>query len=337
MPAGTLRSSRPLPAALADELQRILVERIRNTGYVAMNDADLARIVTDIRAWYRTQGGGRVLLVPHSQGALYANAAYARLTQPAADGKPTIEPKSLGIVAVATPAAYVAGGNSRYVNSRQDLVLYGLRKLLGNASVLAGNVSQPVTLDDPLGHNFQPIYLRAGTQAMSKVLGDIAAVFDALVGLEYEGLGPPFWSGVAAEVMWRPAVPASGPRCESPSRLVWVDTWSNPNLWRSETRLGVEVTELARQAKANAAAAYESGLRRYRDYLLNRPGAPIPNGPISAWWAYSADSQWVYYEEQALGPGQVEYVQCPNDSRTWQVAIDGSRWGRAHILGRCGK
>lgn len=325
----------PLPAALADELQRILVERIRGTGYVTTNDAALASIANEIRGRYRIYGPGRTVLVPHSQGSLYANSAYALLTQAANSPVPA---KSLAIVAVASPAAYVAGTNGRHVNSRQDLVLYGLRKLLGNASVLRGNVTQPLTLDDPLGHGFQAIYLRPGTPARTKLLADIAALFDALVGLEYEGLGPNFWPGVQAAVTWYPAAPATPPICEFPARLTWLDMWSDPNRWRTEWRYGVEVTELERQARVNATARYESGLRLWRDYVLNNSGTPADADAHSAWRVYSADSQWTYYWEYPPSPPQGSDVQCLNDPGRW-VRIDtgGSIRGHAHLLGRCGK
>ncbi|MDQ6960394.1 MAG: hypothetical protein Q9M27_05130, partial [Mariprofundaceae bacterium] len=60
---------------------------------------------------YRTllNDGKRVVIVAHSQGNFYANAAYDALTNASLGGNPALS-ANIGIVPVATPASIVAGG-----------------------------------------------------------------------------------------------------------------------------------------------------------------------------------------------------------------------------------
>lgn len=69
----------------------------------------------------------RVLVVPHSQGNLYTNAAYDLTFGPA----PVPPPGTLKIVGVATPDSQVKG-NGRYRTSSGDLLIKAIQATLSN-------------------------------------------------------------------------------------------------------------------------------------------------------------------------------------------------------------
>jgi hypothetical protein len=342
------RVRNPLPETLADELQRILIERIRGTGYVSLNDADLARVVDRIRS--QRMDGAKTLLVPHSQGNLYANSAYAVLTQAAINPVPT---KSLAIVGVASPASFVAGTNGRYVNSRQDLVLYGLRKLLGAGAVLPANVAQPVTLDDPLGHNFQAIYLRPNTNARAKLLADIAAALDLLRTDRLDGL---FDNGsLRSDALWEPKMFATPQApCERPARVVWFDTWSTPGKAVKRT-MDADRGALEGVVAANLQACYEKARDARKHWLTvgdTNAGMPYILCSLSlgwggggltyfdAWQVYSGDQQVLRYAEQEVGYHSYSegYLWCPEGGRH-NVYPPGvaSVWGMLRLTYACNR
>lgn len=333
----------PLPVSLSDELQRILIERIRDTGYVSLNDADLALVVDRIRR--QRTSGAKTLLVPHSQGNLYANSAYALLTQAANNPVPT---KSLAIVGVASPAAFVAGANGRYVTSRQDLVIFGLRKLLGNGSVLPGNVTQPVTLDDPLGHNFQAIYLRPNTNARTKLLSDMTQLFDSL----RTDMPDPIGVGLSALADWTSAVPPPPGFCDFPAVLRWVDGWSQSPDAVFRTVVAIDRSALEPQARANAQACYPKALDIWRQRMLtlgrfdpvpaqlqiscsSYGGGWNPDSAIAAWNAYSGDSHAVTYYESVVGSYQT-VASCPDGTRGRFVTYDLVS-AAASVVPRCNR
>ncbi|MEW5881998.1 MAG: hypothetical protein AB1761_16325 [Pseudomonadota bacterium] len=338
----------PLPVSLADELQRILIERIRGTGYVSLNDTDLARVVDRIRR--QRLSGAKTLLVPHSQGSLYANSAYALLTQ----GTDAIPAKSLAIVAVASPAAYVAGANGRHVTSRQDLVIFGLRKLLGDGSVLPGNVSQPLTLDDPLGHNFQATYLRLNTDgrrklppperlpppellpvmvdpgldtdARTKLLSDIAAVLDSLRTDRYV----PSDHNLFSRVEFYPEVAPMPPRfCKAPGRLMWWDGWSNPGQYPQYAVRrfidGAQRGELEGRVKANLQECYAKARDMYERFLRGEgnPAIMVCGDYVDllthfkAWRIHSGDRQEMTYQEEEDAMWSSRTLHCPDGSSSW--------------------
>jgi hypothetical protein len=333
------RVRNPLPETLADELQRILIERIRGTGYVSLNDADLARVVDRIRS--QRMDGAKTLLVPHSQGNLYANSAYAVLTQAAANPVPA---KSLAIVGVASPAAFVAGTNGRYVTSRQDLVIFGLRKLLGNGSVLPGNVTQPLTLDDPLGHNFQAIYLRPNTNARTKLLSDIAQVFDAL-RTSPDNTNRPI-GGTGVTLTWNPPIPAAHflggvQYCAVPARIYWSPCGAcgeDSRMWRQW--VDAQRSELEPLGRSIAESRYEAGLRIWREFVLTVLSAdrfaPRPQA-MHVWEAYSADEQSISYYYRELQPYWVELFECSDGTYRSGGEVVGAVQMGANFNGYCSR
>jgi len=103
---------------------------------------------------YTTQltQGKKVMVVAHSQGNLYANAAYYKLAS-----NPNIPIGAFGIAGVANPANEVAGGTP-YVTSKNDMVINVLRALQP-ATLPHNDSSVPLNIaNDFLGHGFLEIY-----------------------------------------------------------------------------------------------------------------------------------------------------------------------------------
>jgi hypothetical protein len=158
--------------ALVTELQDLVNASLAEASgqstafYDADVDAHSASYASDLRLGYR------VMVVAHSQGNLYANAARERLG--------SLVPgltSSFGIDAVATPAATAANG---YITSNTDLVIGLLRKL--GRTVLPANVTVPVSANDLLGHGFLEVYINDALPARRAVLSVLSSL-DA--GLSY--------------------------------------------------------------------------------------------------------------------------------------------------------
>lgn len=160
-----------LSQPLKDFITNYHVNKIKNSGFVNYSDNDLQDIVGAIRA--KIIEGQKVLLVPHSQGNLYANAAYNVLTT----GDNAIPTSAIKIMGIASPAAYVAGGGD-YVTSENDLVISGLREL--GLNVLAANLVISRTTDNILGHSMTEIYLNSSYEGRAKILQKIYASMDSL-------------------------------------------------------------------------------------------------------------------------------------------------------------
>jgi hypothetical protein len=152
--------------AFVAELQELINQLIADgSGHsTALYDSDVA----DHVAAYREElhEGNRVVVVAHSQGNLYANAARAQLMLAA----PTLM-NSFGVDAIATPAQTAADG---YTTSDKDMVI-GLLRELGR-TVLPANVEVPFRLDDFLGHGFEEIYLNAQLPARTNVVSVLSSL-----------------------------------------------------------------------------------------------------------------------------------------------------------------
>lgn len=119
----------------------------------------------------------KLLLVGHSQGALYANSMYEYITT---HGAPV---RSVGVYAVATPASYVAGGGA-YITSSEDEVIAGVRtiaKRTGAPAPLPSTIRIPNNLDRydlELGHTFKVYVDGAGNSMLRDIhneLGQLGA------------------------------------------------------------------------------------------------------------------------------------------------------------------
>lgn len=131
---------------------------------MAVRDADLRRHIQR----YKTvlMEGGRVLVVGHSQGNLYANAAHTNL----AHDPDNLPMDAFGLVAVATPSGRVAGGGP-HVTLTNDLVINSVR--LFYPDTLDGNVTNGNDGDDWKHHSFIDAYLdgdRSGPLVVNNAL-----------------------------------------------------------------------------------------------------------------------------------------------------------------------
>jgi hypothetical protein len=160
-----------IPQSLVEFVSDYHIGKIKNYGYLNYNDDDLREILGAIRS--NIVENQKILLVPHSQGNLYANATYAALTS----GDNAIPSNSIKIVGVASPAAYVAG-NGAYLTSANDLVISGLRSL--GLNVLSSNMTISFTSEDMLGHNFGDVYLNPNLEGRAKLIEKSHAAMDSL-------------------------------------------------------------------------------------------------------------------------------------------------------------
>jgi hypothetical protein len=169
VPTGIL-DGLPGGSAFVAQLQTLINQLIAdsNNQSSAFYDMDVgqhaASYASDLRA------GHRVIVIAHSQGNLYANAARARLRSLAPS-----RVASFGIDAVATPAETSFDG---YVTSDSDLVI-GLLRQLGR-TVLPSNIHVTPTLEDFLGHGFEEIYINAQLSARAAVVSLLSNIADRL-------------------------------------------------------------------------------------------------------------------------------------------------------------
>ena len=150
----------PGGAELVPVLQEIINAAIADSAAerASFYDEDVADHVARYRA--DIGSGYRVVLIAHSQGTLYANAARSRLTLE--DGEAALY---FGAALVGNVAAVAPDG---YVRSRNDLVV-GLLERLGR-TVPNWNVIVPVQVEDFLGHGFREIYINPELPARSRVV-----------------------------------------------------------------------------------------------------------------------------------------------------------------------
>lgn len=103
-----------------------------------------------------------VILLPHSQGNIYANELYNYLTQ-----TENFNRKNIAIFGFATPAKEELGKNdiysSNYVNSTNDGVINLLKFWLPSGETLRNNVDIPKHLSDLTGHSLNETYLNNET------------------------------------------------------------------------------------------------------------------------------------------------------------------------------
>ncbi len=159
-----------ITAVMAINTQQLQQRFQDQNNYV---DADAQQQATEILDAIKTEGQ-RVLLVSHSQGGLYANAAHRLVYL-----DPEVSTKSLMVVAVATPANYVAD-NGAYTTSDNDVVIKAVRQFIASQT-LPSNISVPFHFDDMSGHFFVKTYLHNDYPARNVISSNMKA---ALANLE---------------------------------------------------------------------------------------------------------------------------------------------------------
>ncbi|QQR78714.1 MAG: carboxypeptidase regulatory-like domain-containing protein [Candidatus Moraniibacteriota bacterium] len=127
--------------------------------------------------------GRRIVLVPHSQGSLYANEEWQMLS--------TSERSRVKTVAVATPSDRVASGGS-YTTLFED----NFARYLFILALPANAANTEPCEDDYLCHGFRESYLR-GTNSRTRIVNDILALLPVPVtGGTIEGVVDDGFGGV---------------------------------------------------------------------------------------------------------------------------------------------
>ncbi len=162
----------PMPDWL-QEVAKTSLTAIDQTRLVS--DGDLVSHLAMYRA--RILEGRKVLVVAHSQGNLFANAAYNILY----NGSTRITSRSFGIVSVANPASFVGGGGP-YSTLSNDLIIGAIAAAshFPIAPPLPANVVNATWGADTLGHNFLNAYMPTGSVSESKILVDIITTMHGL-------------------------------------------------------------------------------------------------------------------------------------------------------------
>lgn len=171
------------PDWLGEELGAIAAE-VDLTAFI--DDANLDAHVQTYRDHLRK--GRKVVLLAHSQGNLYANAAYRRLFETSLK---TPGQGSFGVVGVASPAAEVAGWRPKlceplgcYTTFREDAVITVARALAPDTldANLSGLSGDPWSTD-PLWHGLRDAYLR-GDASRERILSHVKAFVDEFEDLD---------------------------------------------------------------------------------------------------------------------------------------------------------
>ncbi|MDN3514506.1 MAG: hypothetical protein NG747_08910 [Candidatus Brocadia sp.] len=155
--------------AMPDFLQDKIIE-IANEVDAAVVSANPS--VQEHIALYNTylSEGKMVVLVAHSQGNLYGNIAYLGIDPQYIDG--------FGIVSVANPDGYVAGGGP-YTTIDEDFIIGSIPSALPQN---LDNFFGPINWGDVWGgHNFIKSYMAPGHNAETKILNDVVTMINKLI------------------------------------------------------------------------------------------------------------------------------------------------------------
>ncbi len=174
---------------VTQELRDEILNKIKiATLGLVINEGDLIRHLEKYRK--SLLEGKQVLMVSHSQGNFFANAAWDVLAAEAAVPDSPFSTAHFGIVGVATPADRV-GGSGLYTTLDQDQVINAVRVATlppGLLSPLPHTVDLPPELeeilDPPLHHSFIDAYLHPQSPAREII---ITHVILALQGLTQPG------------------------------------------------------------------------------------------------------------------------------------------------------
>ena len=264
-------------------------------------DADLFNIESEIRT--RHAAGGRLLLVPHSQGNMYANLVLDRLVAVGGPRTP-IARESIGIMGVATPRA-VTGG--LYLTSKNDRVISGVRYFF--ADTPAGNITIAVKSIDPLGHHFRDIYWKFAKTSVNNLISlAFSRLASSAASPVWQGSYPPtlysqvrWWTLCSpTQPCWRYiGVPVRSERFDGP-----VVEWQVPNSrGHVEAQVG-SLSDAINKAYENAQLCYELARDQmisaraagYMNHWLFVPGCgqTVGHPYQGVWFAYSGDGPPVF-------------------------------------------
>lgn len=167
----------PMPDALQVEL-KAMAARFDFSTQVGTQD-----LVNHV-ALYRTSllEGRKVVVVAHSQGNPFVNAAYISLFTGANALTTTT---SFGIVSVATPASFTAG-NGPYTTLVEDLVIDAIAVATPTGIdpprfPNITNVGSGATTSDWKGHDFVDEYMAQGSRSVAQIMNDVTTTISSLV------------------------------------------------------------------------------------------------------------------------------------------------------------
>ena len=167
----------------ADQLKLAYKKVITDDAALPVVAVKIVTIMSKIQSYFRA--GNNVIIVGHSQGALYANQAFMGITGGTApNGR-------LKVLAVGTPADTVAGDktNSAYVTANEDNIIDFIRiaSLLAGWEVLPSNVKALAFYQfalDPFGHSFIGVYLNQRFAAWPKIRQNLDTMMAAFTQSE---------------------------------------------------------------------------------------------------------------------------------------------------------
>ena len=123
-----------------------------------------------------TVGSARLVLVGHSQGSIYANMLFRRLTSPAVG----MLPGQIGLMSVAAFVPFLEGTDSLHVTNENDRPVNLAR--IAHPDIIPHTVTIPHTEDwhyEWRGHNFITNYLDDG-ESRRQIVTNIGVVFSTL-------------------------------------------------------------------------------------------------------------------------------------------------------------
>lgn len=265
-------------------------------------DTDLDRMLAEIGALHQPSRG-RMLLVGHSQGNIYANLLYDRLTS--ATGTLRIPTASLAIVGVAPPTDTLRGSGG-YVTSRNDFVVNLIR--LAAPNTLPGNITLPRSPADVRGHSFIDVYLAniiSRNMIVSRIESALFALSASLNSIDAANLRNYV---VASAATWMkcgtntdPGAPPGTRTCPTPIGLftddIIIHALPGSTAWGGATPGTVDDNELVAQDVVRQCVnlyVAENIVRRQAGQSLNFripgcPGDPYGSTASLAWSIYSSD------------------------------------------------
>jgi hypothetical protein len=132
--------------------------------------------------------GNKVAIVAHSQGTLYTNALYGRLTAE--------EQNSVKTVYVAAAAGFVADGSTRFLTSTRDAVIAAVPNALP-AEVTPGDSILESLNRDWLGHGFVDTYIHYFSNNILALT--TTALAEARFPKSSSSNGPTYYIGIGAD------------------------------------------------------------------------------------------------------------------------------------------
>ncbi len=185
--AGIVATPRGESRGLSDSIEQLLIQALLEFARDAsFSLAGTETTVDEHVSAYRSAiaNGGRVLVVAHSQGNYFANAAYKALSEE--------KREHMEIIGIATPTSFVGllGQNYPYITLETDLVIKSMREVMLSAGIpnppLVPNAGAGSTDSaDPLHHGFLEAYSLRGTSTRIALEGMLKEYIGEVYGCDF--------------------------------------------------------------------------------------------------------------------------------------------------------